>query len=274
MAQRRMVSSRVANSAKFLQMPMEAQLFYFHLIIRADDDGIVECYPIIKLLGIAPDAVRVLITKDFIRQLNEDQVMVITDWEEHNTIRADRKVNSIYNKLLKETYPDIKTIEPKPRVDVIDNSARVSENKQVDSPRSAEVKLSKVKLSKDKIIKYTIAETSSALTPTNKALEQIPDLLKDKQNHIQIIGLFARAKKITFSDREQQNSFIRRNLRAAQNLKAYQPARVAEVMKYLIDNADFKWTLETVGKYIDEDLTKLKAVGQTEDDLIKSILSK
>jgi hypothetical protein len=123
--------------------------------------------------------------------------------------------------------------------------------------------------------KEDIAETSSAIQkPVNMSLEKLPDLLKDNQKHIQIIGLFARAKKIDFADREQQTSFIRRNLRAAQNLKPYQPARVAEVMKYLIDNADFKWTLETVGKYIDDDLTKLKGVGQTEDDIIKSILNK
>ena len=30
---------------------------------------------------------------------------------------------------------------------------------------------------------------------------------------------------------------------------------------YYRDNADFKWTLETVGKYIDEDLSKLTKKG-------------
>lgn len=120
----------------------------------------------------------------------------------------------------------------------------------------------------------TKATTTKAIDIPESSSGQLPDLLKDNQKHIQIIGLLARAKKINFADREQQSSFIRRNLRAAQNLKPYQPVRVAEVMKYLIDNADFKWTLETVGKYIDDDLTKLKGIGQTEDDLIKSILNK
>lgn len=140
MASRRMFSNRIANSAKFLQMPAESQLLYFHLVLRADDDGIVESYPVTRLLGLAPDNFKVLIAKGFIKQLNEDQVVVITDWHEHNTIRADRKVNSIYQHLLKKVLPEIKLISPKPRTDVIDNSNRVC-GQSTDG-------ISKVKLSK------------------------------------------------------------------------------------------------------------------------------
>lgn len=122
MAQRRMFSNRIANSAKFLQMPAESQLLYFHMILRADDDGIVEAYPITKLLGVAPDSFKVLLLRGYIKQLNEDQVVVITDWLEHNTIRADRKVDSIYKFLLPM---EVKTITPKARSDVVDNSKRL-----------------------------------------------------------------------------------------------------------------------------------------------------
>lgn len=103
-------------------MPSESQLLYFHLCLRADDDGIVEAYPITKLLGTQPDVFRVLIGRDFIKQLNEDQVVVVTDWLEHNVIRPDRKVDSIYKHLLPES---IETIEAKPRSDVEDNSKRL-----------------------------------------------------------------------------------------------------------------------------------------------------
>lgn len=138
MAQRRMFSNRIANSAKFLQMPVESQLLYFHLILRADDDGIVESYPVMRLLGIAPDNFRILEAKDFIKKLNDDQVVVITDWLEHNTIRADRKVDSMYKNLLPS---EIKTIEPKPRSDVRNNSRRIG-GQSTDG-------IGKVKLSKD-----------------------------------------------------------------------------------------------------------------------------
>lgn len=149
-----MFSNRIANSAKFLQMPTEAQLLYFHMVMRADDDGIVEAYPLLKLLSVPPDNFKVLITKGFVRQLNEDQVVVITEWLEHNTIRADRKVNSIYQELLIQNHPDIKIIAPKPRSDVEDNSKRLS------GPSTGGI--SQVKLSKDKIIHTIPAEKNSA----------------------------------------------------------------------------------------------------------------
>lgn len=141
-----MFSNRIANSARFLQMPAEAQVLYFHMVLRADDDGVVESYALMKLLGSAPDNFKVLAAKGFIRQLNEDQVIVITDWLEHNTIRADRKVNSIYTNLLVSVAPDIPRIVPKPRVDVEDNSKRVG-GQSTDG--ISKVKLSKVKLKED-----------------------------------------------------------------------------------------------------------------------------
>jgi len=110
---------------------------------------------------------------------------------------------------------------------------------------------------------------SSALVP----IRDIPDLLKDKQKHIQIIGLYARAKDVPFTSTEHQSSFIRRNLRSAQNLASYGMPRIIEVMKYLRDNADFKWTLESVGKFIDDDLTAIKSKSDDNEDIIKKILN-
>jgi len=142
-----MFSNRIANSARFLQMPAESQLLYFHMILRADDDGIVESYPLMKLLGMPPDNLKVLIAKRFVKQLNEDQVIVILDWTEHNKIRADRKVNSIYLPLLIEKCPQVPILKPKPRIDVKDNTRRIDSGQSTDG-------ISKVKLSKVKLIKY------------------------------------------------------------------------------------------------------------------------
>ena len=158
-----MFSGRIGNSARFLQMPSESQLLYFHMILRADDDGVVESYPLIKLLGMAPDVFKVLIAKGFIQQLNEDQVIVIKDWLEHNTIRADRKVDSVYKKLLLEKCPEIPVIEPKPRSDVEDNSARLG-GQSTDS-------ISQVKLSKGKIKEES--EPSSQIPLLIKSFELV-----------------------------------------------------------------------------------------------------
>lgn len=142
-ANRRMFSNRIANSARFLQMPSDSQLLYFHMVLRADDDGIVESYPLMKLLGLAPDNFKVLIAKGFIEELNEDQVIVILDWLEHNKIRPDRKVNSIYLPLLKKRLPELPTITPKPRVDVKDNTKRLDSGQSMDG--IGKVRLGKVR---------------------------------------------------------------------------------------------------------------------------------
>lgn len=161
-----MFSSRIANSAKFLQMPSEAQLLYFHMILRADDDGVVECYPLMRLLGIASDNFKILLAKGYITQLNEDQVIVIMDWLEHNSIRADRKVDSIYLPLLKKTLPDFEVIKAEPRSDVKDNTKRLY-GRSTDSLVEGSVgKYSKVE--RDRIRKLKQEETKQFTDGTSQ----------------------------------------------------------------------------------------------------------
>jgi len=140
---------------------------------------------------------------------------------------------------------EIKRVSPKPSLpkaigritDRMDNGEDIS-NKEYSK--------------KDIVIKnISIAETSSAG-------EVIPDLLNDNQKHIQIIGLYAISKNIDFKSKKQQQDFIKRNIRPARLIDSYDLERIKETIRYLMINADFKWTLESVGKYIDEDLNKLK----------------
>ena len=165
---RRMVSKRIISSAKFLQMPLEAQALYFHLTINADDDGVAEAYPITRLLGTNADVIKILLAKDFIRQLNEDQVILINNWTEHNTIRADRKIDSIYKNLLPK---DIKYIEAKPRSDVKDNSKRIG-GQSTDG--ISKDKLSKVKKRKEKIKRVFSPPT----------LQEVSNYCKERKNDI------------------------------------------------------------------------------------------
>ncbi|MBC2459391.1 replication protein [Clostridium beijerinckii] len=118
MAQRRMVSLKIIDSARFLKMPMSTRLLYYDLCIRADDDGIVEGFNILRVTGATEDDLKVLISKNFIKVLNEDLVSYVIDWTEHNKIRADRKTDSIYKELLLKTLPDIQLLEPKERADL------------------------------------------------------------------------------------------------------------------------------------------------------------
>ena len=118
MADRRMFSKRIINSARFLKMPISTQCLYFHLGLHADDDGIVEAYNVLNSTGATEDDLKVLVAKNFVHVLNEDLVTYITDWTENNKIRADRKVDSIYKNLLLQVLPDTHLQEKKQRADV------------------------------------------------------------------------------------------------------------------------------------------------------------
>ena len=106
MANRRMFSKVITSSTRFLKMPVSSQNLYFHLGMNADDDGVVEAFPIMNMIGANEDDLKVLVAKDFVTVLNNDWVSFINDWLENNNIRADRKVDSIYKDLLLEIKPD------------------------------------------------------------------------------------------------------------------------------------------------------------------------
>ena len=107
MASRRMFSLRLINSTKFLKMPLSSQLLYFHLGMRADDDGVVEAFPVMRTVGCNEDDLRVLVAKGFAKVLNEDLITYITDWNENNKIRPDRKQDSLYKDLLLKIIPNV-----------------------------------------------------------------------------------------------------------------------------------------------------------------------
>lgn len=118
MAERRMFSKKIIDSARFIKMPTSSQALYFHMGVRADDDGIVEGYNVMRMIGATEDDLKVLVAKGFVTILNEDLVAYINDWKEHNLIRADRKVDSIYKDLLLQIVPEVQLLEPKQRSDV------------------------------------------------------------------------------------------------------------------------------------------------------------
>lgn len=102
MAERRMVSKTVTQTQKFLRLPLEAQALYFHLILNSDDDGIVEAFPVVRMIGSSEDSLGLLVIKQFIKPLCEDMVYFITDFNEQNKIRPDRHKPSIHRDLAVE----------------------------------------------------------------------------------------------------------------------------------------------------------------------------
>ena len=114
---RRMFSTRIVSSARFLKMPISSQALYFHLGVNADDDGVVEAYNVMMSVGCSEDDLKVLVAKGFVQVLNEDMVSFIIDWRENNKLRSDRKIDSIYKNLLLSVNPDVELLEKTERSD-------------------------------------------------------------------------------------------------------------------------------------------------------------
>lgn len=115
-----MVSKLIYDSERFLKMSVSARDLYTYLILHADDDGVVEAGTVLRLTKGADDDLNLLIYKNFITMLDpENKVVYVNDWLLHNTIRADRKTNSVYKDLLLKILPDVKMVEKKPRTDRI-----------------------------------------------------------------------------------------------------------------------------------------------------------
>ena len=90
MAERRMFTKKIIDSDAFLDMPLSAQSLYFHLNMRADDDGFLNNpNKIQRMIGASKDDLKLLIAKRFILSF-ENGIIVIKHWRMHNLLRKDR----------------------------------------------------------------------------------------------------------------------------------------------------------------------------------------
>lgn len=96
MAERRMFAKTIIDSDAFLDMPMSAQCLYFHLGMRADDDGFLNNpKKVQRMVGASDDDFKLLILKRFVIVF-ESGVMVIKHWRLHNYIQKDRYKPTVY----------------------------------------------------------------------------------------------------------------------------------------------------------------------------------
>ena len=96
MAERRMFAKTIIDSDAFIDMPLSTQALYFHLSMRADDDGFINnSKKIQRMVGCSDDDMKLLIAKNFIIPF-ESGIIVIKHWKIHNYIRGDRKRRTVY----------------------------------------------------------------------------------------------------------------------------------------------------------------------------------
>lgn len=138
MAERRMFSKTVIDSDTFLDMPPTTQNLYFHLSMRADDDGFVNSpKKIQRMVGANEDDLKLLLAKSYIIAF-ESGVIVIKHWRMHNYIQNDRYKPTIYQ-------------QEKSLLELGENNM-YTECIQVVSTLETQVRLGKVSIGKDNIL--------------------------------------------------------------------------------------------------------------------------
>ena len=106
MANRRMFSLLVIDTDIFLDMPLSSQALYFHLSMRADDDGFIgNAKKIQRMIGSSDDDFKILLAKGFIFNFDTG-VCVVKHWRIHNYIQKDRYTETIYQEEKKQVAKD------------------------------------------------------------------------------------------------------------------------------------------------------------------------
>ena len=96
-----MFTQKIIDSDAFLDMPLSTQSLYFHLNMRADDDGFVNNpKKIVRMVGASEDDLKLLAVKRFIICF-DNGVIVIKHWRMHNLLRKDRYTETQYVEQMK-----------------------------------------------------------------------------------------------------------------------------------------------------------------------------
>ena len=91
-----MFAKTIIDSDAFIDMPLSTQALYFHLSMRADDDGFINNpKKIQRMIGASDDDLKVLVMKRFIIPFDSG-IVVIKHWKIHNYIQKDRYKPTVY----------------------------------------------------------------------------------------------------------------------------------------------------------------------------------
>ena len=154
MAERRMFAKTIIDSDAFLDMPLSAQALYFHLNMRADDDGFINNpKKIQRMVGASDDDLKLLKLKSFVLEF-ETGVIVIKHWKINNYIQKDRYKKTMYQEeksLLTIKENGSYTLEKVPCIHDVYNM-------------DTQVRLGKVSIGKDRLGKVSLDKFSNELT--------------------------------------------------------------------------------------------------------------
>ena len=151
MAERRMMAKSVIDTDAFLDMPASTQNLYFHMLLRADDDGFIASPKgILRIIGASDDDLKLLLVKQYLFRF-ESGVVVIKDWKIHNYIQSDRYKPSLQpeRKLLNITANKEYSLTSS---DVSNMDTKCIQNVSIGKVRLGKVSLDKASIGKNNIL--------------------------------------------------------------------------------------------------------------------------
>ena len=173
MAERRMFAKTIIDSDAFLDMPMSTQALYFHLSMRADDDGFINNPKRIqRMIGASDDDLKLLIAKSFIITF-ESGVVVIKHWKIHNYIQSDRYKPTVY-------------AEEKSLLEVKKNKAYTLNEDSIQSVYISDTQdrlgKDRLELGKDRLGKDSTEPKAKRFTPPT--LEEVQAYCNERNNNV------------------------------------------------------------------------------------------
>lgn len=104
-----MFSTQIVESDDFLELEPTTQCLYFHICMKADDDGFCNnSRMIMRMIGSSEKDLQSLIENKFL--IAFEKVVVVKHWKIHNYIPKDRYTETVYIELKKQLITDEKNI--------------------------------------------------------------------------------------------------------------------------------------------------------------------
>ena len=177
MAERRMFAKSIIDSDAFLDMSLSAQALYFHLSMRADDEGFLgNAKRVRTMIGASEDDFKLLIVKRFVIVF-EDGITVIRHWRVHNIIQKDRFKETIYvDERARLGFNKNKTY-----TECLETHCIQSGNETETQVRLGKGSLGKERLGEESASPSAAASNSRYVKPT---LEEIAELCSERNSNI------------------------------------------------------------------------------------------
>lgn len=165
MAERRMFAKTIIDTDAFLELPLSAQALYFHLAMRADDEGFVsKPKSIQRLIRASDDDFKLLIAKRYLLVFDTG-IIVIKHWKIHNYIRGDRMQKTTYkderDRLVLQSNGAYTEADGDKTIPIVSknliNTECLSSDSQMSVMCPSNVNIGKNSIGKNSIDKYTSA---------------------------------------------------------------------------------------------------------------------